>query len=191
MITKKPEAGLPEKIAGGDSKAEDELFRRYGEQMKYMAQIRLKREIPTEDLEDIVAEIRQAVLVSLRKGGYDAEKGKTLEAYLAGIAYKVVCQYFRKQKKRAAIDSELPERMPANGKNGLHAIIEKERSKKLRAYLGQLHPKYQEVLVLKFYGRLSIADIAAHLNLQPRRVSERLHYAIKKLTQLCQGDEEL
>lgn len=189
MKTVRPDAELAAKIAEGDRQAESELFYRYDSQIKYMAQIRLRTNVPSHDLEDIIAEIRQAVLVSLRKGGYDPEQGKTLGAYIAGIAYKVVCQYFRKQEKEQAVQLGLPEGLPQNSPSSLDDMITGERSRKLRRILGRLHPKYEEVLVLRFYEQLGIAEIAAHLNMDPRRVSERLNYAIKKLTELCKGDE--
>lgn len=189
MKTVKPDADLAAKIAGGDRQAESELFHRYGSQIKYMARIRLRTNIPPHDLEDIIAEIQQAVLVSLRKGSYDPEKGKTLGAYIAGIAYKIVCQYFRKQEKEEAMQLGLPEGLPQNSQNSLDDMITGERSRKLRKILGRLHPKYEEVLVLRFYDQLGIAEIAARLNMEPRRVSERLNYAFKKLAELCKGED--
>ncbi len=53
-----------------------------------------------DDQQDIVSEIQQAILISLRKGSYNPDLGKPLEAYIAGIASNIVGQYFRKLAKK-------------------------------------------------------------------------------------------
>jgi len=72
------ETTLARRIAKGDRQAENELFQRYDEQIRFMVQTRLRWKIPSADIDDLIAEIRAAALLSLRKGGYDPEKSGEL-----------------------------------------------------------------------------------------------------------------
>ncbi|RMG24187.1 MAG: hypothetical protein D6732_24015, partial [Methanobacteriota archaeon] len=53
----------------------------------------------------------------------------------------------------------------------------------------RLDDKYREVLLLRFYQHYSIEEIAQELNMERRRVSERIHYALKKLLEELKRDK--
>lgn len=183
------DVALAQQIAGADSQAENELFRRYAEQIKLMVRARLKGKAPRADQEDIVSEIQEALLLSLRKGGYDPATGKTLGAYIAGIAFNIIGQYFRKKKKASFVEFDARlEAQPDTANDTLSALVESERDAKLRKCLSRLQPQYKEVLLLRIYEQRSIEAIARDLNLERRRVSERIHYAFKLLLKECQKE---
>ena len=184
----KQEIALVRKIAGGDASAENDLFLSYHEQIECMVRIRLKVRVPVQDQEDIVSEIQEAVLLSLRRGGYDPATGKTPGAYIAGIVPKVIGQYFRKKKKESIIQPGLSEEIHVVTDDILSDLIDVERDMKLRKCLNNLKPKNKEVLLLRFYEKLSIEEIAQKLNLERRRVSERIHYAFKLLAKECKKE---
>lgn len=96
---------LAERIVKGDSEAENQLFKCFGERINLLVRARLRCKIPQFDQEDIVSEIHQAVLLNLRRGGYNSIKEKPLEAYIAGIAGNTVALYFRNLKKEIPSDS--------------------------------------------------------------------------------------
>ena len=136
-----------------------------------------------------MSEIQEAVLLRLRKGGYDPEQGKSLEAYTAGIVVNIVGQYFRKLKKeKIVVFDELLDSSP-NQENILSDMIVEEHHKKIRECLRRLKPKYREVLLLRIYEMKSIEEIAQKLRLKHRRVSERIHYAFKLMVQECKRDD--
>ena len=58
----------------------------------------------------------------------------------------------------------------------------------LRKLIIKLKPKYQEVLYLRFFKEYSIDEISTTIRLPHRRVSERIHYAIKLLRSQCEKD---
>ena len=180
---------LAARIAEGNSQAENELFLRLRERIQFLVRVRLKGKVPWEDQEDLVSEIHEAVLLRLRKGGYDPEQGKSLEAYTAGIVVNIVGQYFRKLKKeKIVVSGELLDSSP-NQENILTDMIVEEHHKKIRECLRRLKPKYREVLLLRIYEMKSIEEIAQKLRLKHRRVSERIHYAFKLMVQECKrGD---
>ena len=116
----KQEIALVRKIAGGDASAENALFLSYREQIECMVRIRLKVRVPVQDQEDIVSEIQEAVLLSLRRGGYDPATGKTPGAYIAGIVPKVIGQYFKEEKEGKHHSAWIVRRNPC--RNGRHTI---------------------------------------------------------------------
>lgn len=177
----KIETTFAQRIANGDRQAENELFQRYDEQIRFMVKTRLRWWISSADLDDLIGEVRAAALLSLRKGGYNPGKGSSLGAYLAGIVARVVAQYFRKQRKSQAAESDLQAMEPPNPGTVLDDMVTTERDQRIRRCLSRLDLKYREVLLLRFYENLSIEDIATKLNLERRRVSERIHYALRKL----------
>ncbi len=160
-----------------------------------MVRTRLKVKVSLEDQEDIVSEILHASLVSLRNKQYDPRNkqydpssGKGLGAYIAGIAYKIIGQYFRSKDKEKKIKDSLPQDCYENQKNALNHIADKERDQKLRIYLSHLKPKYKQILLLRIYENRSIQEIADFLKLDRRRVSERIHYAFKLLIKECKKE---
>lgn len=177
-----------EKIAAGDTQAESELFYRYCEEIKLMVRTRLKVKVAPEDQEDIMSEIFHASLVSLRNNQYDPSSGKGLGAYIAGIAYKIIGQYFRSKDKDRKIQNDIKQESPEHHSNALNHLVEKERDQKLRVYLSRLKPKYKQVLLLRIYENKSIQEIADFLKLDRRRVSERIHYAFKLLIKECKKE---
>lgn len=167
------------RISEGDLMAENYLFRHLNEKIKFLVRVHLKGKIRDEDQQDIISEIYHAVLISLRKGRYNPYMGKSLEAYISGITGNVVGQYFRKQKKELSKDNTIEFFNIVYEENILKEIIDNERRERLKACLKRIKPKYQQVLILKFYEDKSLDEISKKLKLGKRRISERINYAIK------------
>ena len=188
MLIGEDDKTLTTKIAEGDTEAENYLFTRFKEKIQFLVRIRLRKKIPMEDQEDIISEIQQAIMLSLRKGSFNPDLGKPLEAYIAGIASNVVGQYFRKLKKtKEEVNIDLIENLPSD-ENHLSNLITEERNNQLRKYLQKLEPKYKEILLLRIYENKTIEEISMLLNLEKRRVSERINYAFKLFLKECKRD---
>ncbi len=188
MLLNVDEKTIIARIADGDSEAENYLFSHFKERIQFLVRVRSRGNIPKQDQEDIISEIQHAILLSLRKGGFDQERGKPLEAYIAGIASNVVGQYFRKLKiEKTTVDIDLQHHLENPG-NILSDLIDEERREKIISYLQRLKLKYKEVLVLRIYENKSIEEIAEQLNLDRRRVSERINYAFKLLLKECKKE---
>ena len=56
----------------------------------------------------------------------------------------------------------------------------------LKEALNTLSPKYREALELRFLKEYSIQEISEKLEMSPRRVSERIHYALKLIRKVCE-----
>jgi RNA polymerase sigma factor (sigma-70 family) len=183
-----PDPVIAKRIASGDSQAEKEFFSNFGEQIKLMVWARLKRKVALAEREDIVSEVQEAVLLSLRKGGYDPATGKPLAAYIAGIAIHIVGQFFRRQKKGRVVEAGVVLDHHADPQNILSDLLDAERDRILRKCLQRLPSKYKEALLLRIYEQHSIEEISASLGIERRRVSERIHYAFQLLAKECQKE---
>ena len=178
-----PEQKLIDRIRSGDTDAEVELFRQYGARIARKVSYSLGP--GNDDWKDVAGEVQMAVLISLRQGKYDINRGVSLGAYIYGITTNKIRDYFKDRKKRPFIPENLPE--------GVVPVAEaydleiKEVRSLLNSLLSKLKLKYKEVLYLRYYEELSITEISKKLNLPPRRVSERIHYALKLARKKCKS----
>jgi RNA polymerase sigma-70 factor, ECF subfamily len=187
---------LAVRIAQGDADAEKYLFVRFGERIQLLVRNRLRGKVSEEDQKDIIGDIYHAVLVSLRKGGYNPDLGNPLEAYIAGIVRNTVVQFFKDLKKipqpgipiEEVLNESSSQQSIENTGHILSDLIDKEGRDRLRVCLQKLKPKYLEVLILRFFEYKSIEEIAQQLNLDRRRVSERINYSFKLLIKECKKD---
>ena len=180
---------LVEKIqTGTDSKAEAELFARFD--ARIVRQVRYKLGEDNDDCEDVINDSRMAILIALREGKFDISKGVPLASYIYAITTNKIYNYYRynyKQKEAAselAIDSVFTLNIDSD-------LEKKELRDSIKNFLSSLEIKYQEVLYLKYYEDLSISNIGKKLNLPPRKVSERIHYALKLLKKKCKKEKFL
>lgn len=174
--------GLSELIRHGDHEAENDFFSHYGEKIDAIISTRLGVNNP--DWEDVCSEIKTAILIKLREGMYDPEKGN-LSSYIHGIALNKLKDYYKSQKKKKDHLQILnPEEIqePANEKTDM----EKEELRIiLQNVLGSLKDKYKKVIYLRYYQELTIPEIADQLQIESRRVSERINYANKLIRKQC------
>jgi RNA polymerase sigma-70 factor, ECF subfamily len=180
-MTIKP-TDLAERIFHGDQSAEQELFLDFGDKIAFIVQTRLG--INNQDLEDICSEIKTAILIKLREGIYKPDKG-SLSAYIYGIALNKIKDYYKSEKKRKNLfHSQIQEEIPIPDEDKTE-LEKQELQFIMRTIISSLKKKYKEVIYLRYYEGLSIPEIADQLQIEPRRVSERIHYAIKLLQKKC------
>ncbi len=177
---------LVEKIQAGDTDAEVELFQRYGPLISRKVSFDLGAR--NADLRDVAADVQLALLISLRHGKFDVNRGTSLGSYIYGITINKIRDYFKTQKTRPLTADPLPECIVSAAE--AYDLEKKEIRSRLRILLGKLKMKYKEVLYLRYYEGLSITEISQKIHLPPRRVSERIHYAIKLLRKRCHGQEQ-
>lgn len=175
------EKSLIEKIVLGDIDAENRLFFHFKERIEFLVRARLRNKVSADDQKDILSEARQAILLSLRKGGFDSTKEKPLEAYIAGIVSNVVALYFRNLTRvKPTEDIDKHHKLEAFA-NPLIEILDYEKKEILKSALSSLDMKYREVILLRIYEEQSIEEISQNIGIEKRRVSERINYALKLL----------
>lgn len=174
--------GLSERIRNGDQEAENDFFSHYGEKIETIIRTRLGVNNP--DWEDVCSEIKTALLINLREGKFNPEKGK-LSSYIHGVAHNKLKDYYKSQKKKKNHLQILnPEeiRDPAGQNTDLE---QKELRVILTRVINELKEKYKKVIFLRYYQGLSILEIADKLEIESRRVSERINYANKLIRKQC------
>ncbi len=177
------DAELAGRIAAGDKEAEGELFERYGSLIASQVQLKLGN---VADWQDVASEVSMAVLLSLRDGKFDPAKSSSLGSYIYGILRYKVLDFHRNGKNRPLALDNLPEAvMPAEQRESERE--KHERSAMLKRAIEKLKPKYKEVLYLRYYKEYTIQEIADELGMPTRRISERIHYAVKLLKKKTKG----
>ena len=178
---------LVRRIRAGDQESEKELFKRFNAKIINLVSLNLGKS--SQHWEDVVAETQFAVLVSLREGKYDPEKGVSLSSYIYGIAMNKIRDFYKFAKKETMVSSETHvETLKINIRENTE-LEQEELRQLLREAMNQLKRKYKEVLYLRYYEELSIGEISERLKLPPRRVSERIHYALKLLRKKCEKEK--
>ena len=173
---------LVQRLQGGDTAAESELFIRYKNPILW----KICRQVKTErdNINDLASEVYLAILEGLRQETFQPEKWASLDAYIWGVTNNKIRDWFKKEKRDRKIFARQPpsEEIAAAAEEFL--FEQEDLGRLLRSCLQNLENKYKEALELRYYKELSVAEIGARLGLAPRRVSERLHYALKLLRQV-------
>ena len=134
------------------------------------------------DAEDLV----QNVFFELCKGNDDYKEYRNAEAYLFGIARKLVGQYRRnksRQIKTIPINSidEVSARDKARQNRNLEGQISSQEIKKIKNLLNKLAPKAQEALRLRFIEGLTPEDAAKKTGCSLNTFYQRFYNGLKVL----------
>lgn len=114
---------------------------------------------------------------------FDPERGEP-RAWLFGIARNAALDELRRRGRQAELAAE-----PAD-LDGLGAEEGAERSERrlaVSAALEQLAPRERELIALKFFAGLGNAEIAQVLGISESNAGTKLHRAMTKLREACDG----
>ncbi len=173
----KRDAKLVQRIAQQDTLAERELLSLFGSRIA--RKVKYAIGAGNDDWKDLVNDIILAVLENLRNGKFDMQRGTPLGSYIYGITNNKIHDYYKLRKRQ--IQYQPLERGADFDVAGEFEIERRELQALMKEMLKKLKYKYQQVLYLRYYEELSIAEISERIDLPPRRVSERINYAIKLL----------
>ena len=126
----------------------------------------------TPDWEDIVNEILMQAIEKVKNGAFRGES--SVGTFLYTITSRRIIDHIRQKTK---VLRHAPE--PASFPDPHDETEAKERARTIALAVGRLKPKFRDVLYLYYYKELSREEVARRLNISPRRVSERVNYAIK------------
>ncbi|MEM6957758.1 MAG: RNA polymerase sigma factor [Myxococcota bacterium] len=160
---------------GGDDRAFDELFRRYGGLVYAMT----KRHLRDEDL---ARELTQQTFFQLHAARKDFRADGKLRPWLLTIAMNLVRGHWRKQKRRKHVDYDVD--LEAAPKKELSELELDERSKLLHAALSKLPPTQREVVELHWLQDLPYAEVAKMVGSSEGAVRVRAHRAYARLREL-------
>lgn len=164
-----------ERIRRGDREAERELLAYFSVYERVRLFVRHKAKLGFDDQSDLIQEVLLVILDHLRNGKYDPAQG-TLGAYVHGVTRRKVLSHFTRLRRRPH---------PVN-----HADIvlfaesemdSREQSRYMRTIVRSLEPRYQKVLLLRFYQDLSVREIAEQMNVTERKVYNLINYALERV----------
>lgn len=115
-----------------------------------------------------------------RRGLFEARRGSE-RAWLFAIARNAALDELRRRRRSGRLIGEVPDDAPA-------AEIDEqlaERRLLVRRALAELDAHDREVVLLKFVGRLSNAELARVLKCSETAAGTRLHRAIVRLREAC------
>jgi len=131
----------------------------------------------TPEWEDVANEVLLNVIEKLEKSEFRGES--SIGTFIYTITSRRIIDYIRRKSK---VLKHAPEPNPFSTPQ--QDVEEEERAEHMASLLEQLKPKYKEVLYLYYYKDLSRDEVSQHLNISPRRVSERVNYAQKLLRKM-------
>ncbi len=124
------------------------------------------------DWEDVVNEILTQAMQKVKSGDFRGDS--SIGTFLYTITSRRIIDYIR-QKTKVLRHAPEPNPFPDP-----HDEVEsRERSRQVASAVSQLKPKFRDVLYLYYYKELPREEVAKELGISPRRVSERVNYAIK------------
>ena len=124
------------------------------------------------DWEDVVNEILTQAVAKIKSGEFRGDS--SIGTFLYTITSRRIIDYIR-QKTRVL--KHAPE--PAPYPDPHDEMERQERSRQVERVVAGLKPKFRDVLYLYYYRELSREEVARTLDISPRRVSERVNYALK------------
>jgi len=135
------------------------------------------------EAEDLTSDILERALTHL--GSYDPLKG-AFSTWLFRIAHNAYVNHLRRRQGRGRYHVDLAERLgdlAVDDPGPEQAVVRSEETAHLLACLSTLSTRQQEILSLRFAGRLKNREIARVLNMNERTVSVTILRALRKLRQ--------
>jgi RNA polymerase sigma-70 factor (ECF subfamily) len=131
--------------------------------------------------EDVVAAAFERAYRRLRS--YDPRRGSARQ-WLFGIARNAALDELRRRGRQAELAVEPADLAAIPAEEGAEAS---ERRLALAAGLAVLAPRERELIALKFFTGLSNAEIAAVVGVSESNAGTKLHRAVNKLREACDG----
>ncbi|MFN8457186.1 MAG: sigma-70 family RNA polymerase sigma factor, partial [Anaerolineae bacterium] len=116
---------------------------------------------------------------------FEVSKG-SFSTWLFSIAHNTLANYYRTRQRRQVWETqqELPEDLVKSDSSPETYLIQQETLAQLLRSLTRLSERDQEVISLKFAGRLSNQEIGQVMNLPEKNVAVVLFRAMRRLQQL-------
>lgn len=154
----------------------------------------MKLRLPSEDTEDIVQQVMLKATRAIKAGkfkGIDQFRGNSpLIPWLYTITKNQARDLLRRKKIRNIMIS-LPDtyEFASHEPTSEEKYIGAETAKRLSSHFNNLPPELKEVLELRAKG-LEFQQIAEQLNVNLNTVKSRQHYAVERLKEWMQKEDE-
>jgi RNA polymerase sigma-70 factor (ECF subfamily) len=156
-----------------DDAAFAELYRRYHRPVHDFC----RRRVANDLVDDAVAETFLAAWRRLD----DIPAGGEALLWLYGVAYRVIGHQRRATARRRRLDERLRSVVPRPVSPADESIVSGDEFRRVLRAAARLGDRDAEVLRLVAWERLSVAEVAAVLGIDPNAVKQRLHRARRNL----------
>jgi len=138
-----------------------------------------------QDAEDVIADVFFKAIRHLKR--FKWRNDRSFAAWLFRIAHNLVVDYSRRRRRVApSLDlEESPVELAVQAPLPEDLVAQQEAFEQMRALIGTLSPRRQEVVTLRFYGGLRNREIARVLGLDERTVAAHLCRALQDLERRC------
>ena len=177
------EEALVRRIAQGDVRAFEVIYRRYRQRIGRFA-ARLTRH------PDVIEEVvNDTMVVVWQKAGRFGGRSK-LSTWILGIAYRITLKRLRQDSRRARAEAELPdEAQPSDIEEPEALLSRRQRQERIRKALLQLSPKHRAVIELTFFEGLSYREISEIVGCPHNTVKTRMFHARRQLKQVLEAGD--
>lgn len=161
------------------------LFREYYPRLYNYLRYRLGS---LDEVEDMISTVFEKAYT--RRDQFDPARG-AFAAWLFRIAQNELASHFRRRQRRSIWESgaEIPLDLAAPGASPETQLVQQEQLIQLLAGLEQLGERDQEIISLKFAGKLSNKEIGEIMDMKEKTVSVVLLRAVRRLRE--QVDKEM
>ncbi len=143
------------------------------------------------DLQDAEDAAQEAFVIAYRSLGSWRGSGP-FGAWIARIAVRLALRHASRRKALVRLEPSVTDRGPrevaslaatpeATGHDPASMTIRHERDATIRLAVGRLQEPYREVVALRFFGELSLAEIAATSGRPLGTVKTHLHRGLRRL----------
>jgi RNA polymerase sigma-70 factor, ECF subfamily len=162
---------LVEEMLKGNEKAIALFYREYSPKIVRF----LRRKLPPQEIQEILNDVFFEAIDDLSK----LKKTINLQAWLYKIAHNKMVDYYRKQKIKSFLFSQIPYlELLANEMHQPEFILEKNKIRdNIETAMKSLSKKYQHVLRMHYVDHLPVKQIALTLNLTPKATESLLFRA--------------
>jgi RNA polymerase sigma-70 factor (ECF subfamily) len=157
-----------------------ELYREYLPRILNYVRLRVNSEDLAQDLTAEVFERAAAKQHTLRKRG-------AFGGWLFRIARNVVAGYYR--RRQPTIPLEYAGDLTSSAPSPPEVVMQQEEVARLRAAIGSLSEREQEIVRLKFGGGLGNKEIARVMGLRAGHVGVLVYRALRKLRAILKDEE--
>lgn len=140
-----------------------------------------------EDVEDLTSSIFEKAYAN--RDRYDSNKG-AFSTWLFTIARNRLADYYRKHKQRSKweTNAEPPADLVTAEPSPETRVVHQEAIVQLLQGLTQLSERDQEIISLKFAGKLSNIEIGKIMDMKEKTVSVALLRAVRRLRRQVKGE---
>jgi len=166
---------LIEEVKTGNSDSADKLVRLFYDEIFYYV-------FKLTHCKDISLDLTQEIFIRCLKNikSFKSTKG-SFKSWLYKLAHNYVMNYFKSKRYKIRFKQINDNDYLVDGLDLEDSLIKQENNLVIKNALESLHPKYKEIIIMRFYEEYSIKDIALDLNINENTVKTRLRRGLNNL----------